>query len=105
MADIVLRTTPEDMQKQSEWFDRIAKEVKRRFDRIESISAKTKGYWQGDTGDRDRESYASYKEDINFIVRRLEEHPRDLLTTAGIFIETEKSVASTNAQLKTDQIV
>lgn len=105
MADIVLRTTPEDMQKQSEWFGRIAKEVKTHFDRIEAISAKTKGYWQGDAGDRDRESYASYKDDINFILRRLEEHPRDLLRIAGIYIEAEKSAASTNAQLKTDEIV
>lgn len=105
MADIVLRTTPEDLRKQSEWFDKIAKEVKKRFEHIETISAKTKGYWQGDAGDRDRESYASYKEDINFIVRRLEEHPRDMLTIAGIYTEAEKAAASTNAQLKTDEIV
>lgn len=105
MADIVLRVTPEVLQQKSGEFTDIIKEIKTHFDRIESISAKTKGYWQGDAGTRDRESYASYKDDIQFIIRRLQEHPTDLLTMAGIYREAERDAAATNAQLKTDQIV
>ena len=105
MADIVLRVTPEVLQQKSSEFTDIIKEIKVHFDRVESISAKTKGYWQGDAGTRDRESYASYKDDIQFIIRRLQEHPTDLLTMAGIYREAEKSATATNAQLKTNQIV
>lgn len=105
MADIVLRVTPEELRTQSDEIAGIVKEIKSHFDRIESVAAKTKGYWQGDAGDRDRESYVSYQDDINFLIHRLEEHPRDLLTIAGIYTETEKAVASTNARLKTNEIV
>lgn len=105
MADIVLRVTPEVLQRKSGEFTDIIKEIKVHFDRIESISAKTKGYWQGDAGARDRESYASYKNDIRFIIRRLQEHPTDLLTMAGIYREAEQAAEATNAQLKTNQIV
>lgn len=105
MADIVLRVTPEVLQQKSGEFTDIIKDIKAHLDRVESISAKTKGYWQGDAGTRDRESYASYKDDIQFIIRRLEEHPKDLLTMAGIYKEAERSVVSTNAKLKTNEIV
>lgn len=105
MADIILRVTPEVLQRKSDEFTGIIKEIKAHFDRVESISAKTKGYWQGDAGTRDREGYASYKDDIQFIIRRLEEHPTDLLKMAGIFKEAEQAVVTTNAQLKTSGIV
>lgn len=105
MADIVLRVTPDVLRQKSGEFTDIIKQIKAHFDRVESISAKTKGYWQGDAGTRDRESYASYKSDIQYIVRRLEEHPTDLLTMAGIYSEAEKTVVATNAQLKTNEIV
>lgn len=105
MAEIVLRVTPEVLQQKSGEFTGIIKEIKTHLDRVESISAKTKGYWQGDAGTRDRESYASYKDDIQFIIRRLEEHPSDLLKLAGLYKETERAVATVNAQLKTNEIV
>lgn len=105
MADMVLRVTPEVLKQKSDEFAGIIRDIKTHFDRVESISAKTKGYWQGDAGTHDRESYASYKSDIDYIVRRLEEHPIDLLTMAGIYIQVEKSVATTNVQLKTNEIV
>lgn len=105
MADMVLRVTPEVLQQKSGEFTDIIKQIRTHLDRVESISAKTKGHWQGDAGARDRESYASYKEDIQFIIRRLDEHPTDLLKMAGIYKETEKAVATANAQLKTNEIV
>jgi len=105
MADIVLRVTPEVLQQKSDEFTGIIKEIKAHFDRVEGIAGKTSTYWHGDAGTRDRESYASYKDDIQFIIRRLEEHPTDLLTMAGIYRKTEQEVAAVNAQLKTNEIV
>lgn len=105
MADIVLRVAPEMLEKKAGEFTGIVNEIKGHFDQIEAISAKTKVYWQGEAGDKDRSGYASYKDDITYIIRRLQEHPTDLLTMAGIYREAEQDVASKNAALKTDQIV
>ena len=105
MADLVLRVTPEALEKKAEEFTAIINEIKGHFDQVEEISSRTKGYWQGEAGDKDRAGYASYKDDISFIIRRLQEHPSDLLTMAGIYREAERDVVSKNAELKTDQIV
>lgn len=105
MADIMLRVTPEVLREKSAEFSDRVKDIQKRFERIESIAAKTKGYWQGEAGTQDRESFASYQEDIQFIIRRLSEHPVDLMTMAGIYSEAEKTVVATNAQLKTNEIV
>ena len=105
MADIVLRVTPEVLERKADEFTDIISDIKARFDKIENISLRTKGYWQGEAGDQDRAGYASYKDDISFIIRRLQEHPTDLLAMAGIYREAERAAANTNAALKTDQIV
>ena len=105
MADMVLRVTPETLARQASEFTDIVRDIQQRFDKIATISSKTKGYWQGEAGDQDRTGYASYQDDIAFILRRLQEHPTDLLSMAGIYREAERDVASTNAALKTDQIV
>lgn len=103
--NMVLRVTPEILERKAEEFQGVVKEIQSHFERIQSVSAKTKGYWQGDAGDRDRESFASYQDDISFIVRRLEEHPTDLLSMAGIYRSAEKDVVSTNVKLKVNEIV
>lgn len=105
MANLVLRVTPETLEKKASEFTAIINEIKGHFDQIEAVSARTKGYWQGEAGDKDRAGYASYKDDISYIIRRLQEHPADLLSMAGIYREAERDVVSTNAALKTDQIV
>lgn len=105
MADIVLRVTPEELRQKSGEFSTIIGDVEKRFNRVKSIASKTKGYWLGEAGTRDRECFASYESDIQFIIRRLKEHPVDLLEMAGIYSEAEKSVSETNAKLQTNQIV
>lgn len=105
MANLVLRVTPETLEKKADEFSGIINEIKGHFDQIEAISARTKGYWLGEAGDRDRTGFVSYKDDIAYIVQRLQEHPADLLSMAGIYREAERDIASKNAALKTDQIV
>jgi len=105
MADFTFRVTPERLREKSGEFSDIVKNIKRCFEQVEQVSAHTKAYWQGEAGDRDRESYTSYKDDISYIVRRLEEHPIDLLKMAGIYTEAESAAKSTNEQLKNNKIV
>lgn len=104
-GNMILRVAPELLEGKAEEFETVIKEIQGHFDRIQSVSVKTKGYWVGDAGNRDRENFASYQEDISFIVRRLKEHPTDLLSMAGIYRSAEKDVVSTNVKLKINEIV
>lgn len=105
MANLVLRVTPERLKEKAEEFRSVVRDLEKRFARLQSISAKTKGYWHGEAGDCDRSGYASYEADIKFIIQRLYEHPADLLSMAGIYQEAERDVSNINSKLKTDQIV
>ena len=105
MADFSFRVTPAVLQQKAGEFSDIVKEIKSLFDQIEEISGGTKGYWHGEAGDKDREGYASYKDDIAWIVGRLEEHPTDLLKIAGIYSGTETKVSVISQQLGTSGIV
>lgn len=105
MADMVLRVTPEILRQKADEFTGIIGDIQRHFNRVEEIAARTRGYWLGEAGTRDRESYASYQENIQFIIRRLEEHPADLLAMAGIYSQAETSAVEINAKLQTNQIV
>ena len=105
MAEFNLRVTPETLEQKAGEFTGLIQEIKGRFDRIQSVASKTKSYWRGEAGDQDREGYASFQEDIDFVLRRLEEHPDDLLQMAGIYRKAERDVAGTNATLKIDLIV
>ena len=103
--DITLRVKPEALRTKSAEFTRIIDDIEKRFQRIMDISGKTRGYWIGEAGDKDRQGYSSYQTDISFIMKRLREHPVDLLQQAGIYDEAERKAATRNAALKTDTIV
>lgn len=105
MANMSLRVTPEALEAKADEFSGVVKEIRSHFEQVLSISSKTRGYWQGEAGTRDRESFASYQDDISFILRRLEEHPEDLLSMAGIYRTAEQAAVSKNATLKTNEIV
>lgn len=105
MSDFAFRVTPEELKRKSDEFSALIRSMRSRFDRIEEVSDKTRGYWRGEAGDKSRIGYASYKDDINFIINRMKEHPRDLLTMAGIYEKAEDDVEGKAKRLKVDKIV
>ena len=105
MSDFALRVTPEELKRKSDEFSALIRSMRSHFDRVEEVSGKTRGYWRGEAGDKSRIGYASYKDDINFIINRMEEHPRDLLTMAGIYEKADDDVEAKTNRLKIDQIV
>lgn len=105
MADFTFRVKPEELERKSSEFSKIVQSIEQHFRRIDEISGKTRGYWRGEAGDKDREGYDSYQDDITFIIRRLKEHPDDLLKMAGIYKQAEQKVGTMSSKLKVDQIV
>ena len=102
---ITLRVTPQVLRQKSGEFTTVIRDIENRFRTIEDISDRTRGYWVGDAGDRDRKGYDSFQEEITYIARRLNEHPTDLLQRAGIYEQAERAVVSVDASLKTAGIV
>ena len=104
MADFTLRVTPEVLKQRADEFSTMVANIQTHFEQIEETSSQTRGYWLGDAGDRDREGYASYKEDIAFVLKRLKEHPVDLLKMAGIYEEREQENIAVIEELPTNNL-
>lgn len=105
MADFAFRVTPEDLEKRADEFSALVHSIEAHFDRINTLSEKTRSYWRGEAGNACRAGYDSYRDDISFVIGGLKEHPVDLLKMAGIYRESEKTAKEISKSLKVDQIV
>lgn len=102
---IVLRVTPEELKNRASEISGLIQELQQSFSEIEQISSKTRNYWIGEAGDQDRSGYQSLKDEKDRLLIRLADHPKNLLTMAGIYEETESGISTENSQLETDEIV
>ncbi|MDO5131596.1 MAG: hypothetical protein Q4D81_01280 [Eubacteriales bacterium] len=57
---------------------------------VMEIVQNTSRYWVGLAGDEHRSAFQEQQDEIDHILARLSEHPDDLLTIAGIYVEKEK---------------
>ena len=83
--------------------DRIS-DMRSSYDKVMEIVQKTGGYWIGLAGDAHRNAFLEQQDDIDQIVRRLSEHPDDLLKIANLYVEAEKKSAEVPASLGADLI-
>ena len=102
MADFTFRVKPEELERKAGEFKGIIQSIQRHLSAIEDISGKTRRYWIGEAGDQSRSGYSSYQEDIGFIIKRLKEHPDDLLKMAGIYRQAEQKAQTISNTLKVD---
>ncbi len=74
------------------------------FEQLETIISRTSHYWIGEAGDLHRKIYQGQKPQIEEMMKRLEEHPADLLTIAGVYVPTEKNAESIAESLPGDVV-
>ena len=104
MADIQILVTPEMLEAKSGEVERKVQIVREKFAQMNDMMNRTTEYWIGEGGDKHRETYKKFESDIDEIIKRLAEHPRDLLTMAGIYRKAETTNVSTTSALASDVI-
>lgn len=90
-GSVEVLVTPEVLIEQAEEVRRLGNDMKIHFQEMESIMNKTRNYWIGEAGDIHRQRYEEHKDDIDQMLRRLLEHPDDLLMISGNYSAAEKS--------------
>lgn len=88
-----IRVDTNALVSQADTVSRLCNDMTVRFDNIKCIMDKTKGYWLGEAGDLHRQSYEEQIENIQLMLRRLKEHPEDLLAITENYRQTETSNA------------
>ncbi len=94
-----------ELKRQAYEVDRLATNLRQRFDSIEKYVNATKSHWIGEAGDLHRRIYEDQKEDLSEALLRLKEHPKDLLMMAGIYDEAEAKNHEESISLRDNVIV
>jgi WXG100 family type VII secretion target len=102
---IVLKVTPETLIKMANDIEKQLDNIQKQFDSIDTEINRTRSYWEGDASDSHKEQYDSLKDEISQSVKRLKNHPTNLLQIANIYTETEDEVETAAQTLPEDVIV
>lgn len=101
---VTLKVTPEKLINQAGVVENQARALEVEFNSIQDKISRTTGYWIGIAGDKARNEFDSQKDEMETILKRFREHPRDLLEMAGLYERTEDTNESSNQALQTDVI-
>ncbi len=74
------------------------------FDELKNIVNRTSYYWIGEAGEQHRLIYNNQQEDIDEMLNRLKEHPRDLLAISQNYSRVEKAILEETSNLPGDII-
>lgn len=99
IGNVEILVTPEELAKSAGIVEGYLSNMQDYFDKIEETVRKTSSYWVGDAADFHRDMYMEQQENIIEIMARLNEHPRDLLSMAGIYSRTENEVEAIALEL------
>lgn len=105
MAKITLSVSPEALRQASMEMMETLRGVRLRATRIRDISVRTRGYWQGDSGEQDRAGYRLYAEELLTAAQRLESRSVTLMKLAGVYQEAEQNVESSNRTLNPEALL
>lgn len=104
MAGITLKVSPNELKAKANEIQDQIRSFESAWRRIEQIINNSKGYWVGDAGNAHQKQFQQCRNDAERIMRRLYEHPTDLIKMAGLYEESEKKAVEKIQQLSGDVI-
>lgn len=104
VGSVEVRVDTDVMVAQAENVRQLANDMKRKFDIIEDLVNKSQYYWIGEAGDLHRKMFFEQKENIDLMLRRLLEHPNDLIAIATNYEVAERENISVAQALPIDII-
>ena len=104
MAGVTIKVAPEVLKAKAADIRTQIDNVKKALDVIDKQIRTSKTYWEGDASNTHRQKYCSLKDEISKVITDLYANPRNLLTMAGLYTETENDQQATANTLPTDAI-
>ncbi len=96
--------TPEVLESKAREVREYIRVTESTFQDIENKVARTTAYWNGEAADHHRKLFNDEKAEIENILKRLKEHPKDLEIMAGVYKEAEAEVTKTNERIPNNLI-
>lgn len=105
MSIFTLKVTPEVMKNKADIMEKQVENIEKHWNDIKKTVNNSKFYWEGDASDIHRKYITDIEEEVNDVIKRLKEHPRDLLTMANLYDSTEEKIIQQTTSLPDDVIV
>ncbi len=103
-ATFTLRVTPEILKAKAKEITDEVSSLESNWSKIETIITNSKNYWEGDGSNMHQSYLKEVKSDVVTILKRLKEHPTDLLNMANLYDEAEEKANELSRVLPTDII-
>ncbi len=103
-GEVQVKVTTEELVNKADDVTNKIKKFKTSFEEIKKLMEGTSAYWIGEAGDLHRELYNKQVDDVDEMIKRLEEHPKDLCEIAGVYVSTETANNDIANQLSGDVI-
>ncbi|WP_432627720.1 WXG100 family type VII secretion target [Brotaphodocola sp.] len=91
-GSVELLVMPELLVQKADEVQKKVIDMKNCFDRMKTLVDRSKSYWVGEAGDQHRKNYSEQQQNISDMLRRWDEHPRDLNAIAQTYLTTEKNI-------------
>lgn len=104
IGDVMIKVSTEVLINKADAVSDSIRKMEECFNEMEDIIRRTNGYWIGEAGDKHRQLYSDEIPNIEEMMRRLKEHPRDLNIIAQNYMTTEQSVTEIANALAGDVI-
>lgn len=105
IGSVTVKVSPEVLVAQAEEVRRLGKDMQNRFQNLQNTIERTRGYWIGEAGELHRKLYDEQKDNVNQMLRRLLEHPDDLLAISENYKAAERTNVESATVLDADVIV
>lgn len=104
IGEVFIKVRPEVLVDKSQEVSASIRKMASCFDELERIINRTSYYWIGEAGDMHRKVYQDQRDNVDEMMKRLQEHPKDLLTISQNYVQAEQAVTSIANELSGDVI-
>lgn len=99
MAQIQIRVNPEVMKNEAYGIQESVSNIQREYNALAALVKATTGYWEGEAATAYRKYLDKIDGSMQSLLKRLKEHPEDLLKMAGLYDDAESKAAEAAAAL------
>lgn len=104
MADIQLKVNTGDLANKAAEISDLVSKIENAYDLLKRTAEASTGYWEGDAANAFRRYAKGLDNDMRSVLRRLGEHPADLVKMAGIYEKNEAKIIEQADTLPIDVI-
>lgn len=104
IGDVHIKVNSAVLNSKAQMVSKSIKNMANCFEQLETIINRTSYYWIGEAADMHRKTYQDQKPQIEEMMKRLREHPNDLMSIAQTYDIADAAVQSVAAELPGDVI-